>query len=56
MNPNISYLLAVAMDHVFMPLIAGDGGKIFIAFVASVQNLCLLVDGLAMTLQVVIVL
>ena len=44
------------MNHVLVPLVTGDGGEIFVALVATVQNLGFLVDGLAMTLQVIIVL
>ena len=52
----INYLFAVAMHHILVPLVTGDGGEILVTLVASVQNLSLLVDGLAMTLQIVIVL
>jgi len=52
----VESLFAVAMHHILVPLVTGDGGEILVTLVASVQNLSLLVDGLAMTLQIVIVL
>lgn len=52
----VKSIFAAAMNHVLVPLVTGDGGEIFVALVATVQNLGFLVDGLAMTLQVIIVL
>ena len=44
------------MDHVLMSLVAGDGGEIFVALVAAIENLGLFVHRLSVTLQIVIVL
>ena len=39
-----------------MSLVAGDGGEIFVALVAAIENLGLFMHRLSVTLQIVIVL
>ena len=45
-----THLFAIAVDHILVALVTGDGSKILVTFVTSVKNLGLLVHGLTVSL------